>query len=173
MRRRGSARIALGWMLALALVGCGGGEGATDADEVVDADGQSSASGDSSTGGEGPTEGDDAQEAADAGGSAGATLVVGDRTIEWAGNEWTYCEIGGLFPANVEFQVEEVKQEGDWFQFIDRGDGGVNFSAVLDGEEYGGTGSGKADEIRDDGFTYTGSLNRGGEVLDTSLDPTC
>lgn len=168
--------------VALLLSACGGdGDGAATSAEAPAAtteaaDGlESRQPGDAQTvdaGDQAPTEDGGAD---DGGGISGAsaTLVVGDQTIEWAGNAWTYCEIGAMFPVNVEFQVEEVKHDGDWFQFIDRGDGGVNFSVVLDGEEYGGTGSGEADEIRDDGFTYTGTLNRGGEVLDTTLDVTC
>lgn len=38
------------------------------------------------------------------------------------------------------------------------GDGGINFSTFLGGEEYTGTGSGEADEIADTGFSCTGTM---------------
>ncbi|HUG09119.1 MAG TPA: hypothetical protein VMP13_09550 [Acidimicrobiia bacterium] len=59
-------------------------------------------------------------------------------------------------PAWAHFQEDETTQTGNWVQFIDRGDGGINFSAVLDGEEYSGTGSGEADGITSDGFSTRG-----------------
>ena len=99
--------------------------------------------------------------------------MIGEDTYVFEGNEWTICDIGGLFPVNAEFQLQEVKRDGDWFQFIDRGDGSVNFSAVFDGEEYAGTGPGEADDVTESGFTYTGALNRGGVKLDTVLEVSC
>lgn len=61
----------------------------------------------------------------------------------------------------------------DWVLFIDRGDGGINFSAVLGGEQYSGTGSGEADEITSNGFTYTGTMSHDGDRIDASLEVTC
>lgn len=58
-------------------------------------------------------------------------------------------------------------------EFIDRGDGGINFSAVLGGEEYSGTGSGEADEITSDGFVYTGTMGHVGQSVDVRLEVTC
>lgn len=83
------------------------------------------------------------------------------------------CYVDQNFPANGEFREAPPGDEGDWFQFLDRGDGGINFSAVLGGERYAGTGGGEADEIRADGFTYTGTLNRGGEIFDVELAVSC
>lgn len=159
------------WLLGMVLiVAACGGTSTGDGEEGVAAPGAGDStahSGEvSSEGGEGT---------ANEGRSAAmARLVVGDITYTWEGNEWTYCEIGGLFPANAEFQTEQDKRAGNWVQFIDRGDGGINFSAILEGEEYAGTGSGEgADEITSSGFTYTGTVNRGGQVLDASLEVSC
>ncbi len=125
-------------------------------------------------GSDGSSSPDDGSDPADGGtGAARATLVVGDETYTWEGNQWTYCEIGGLFPANAEFQTEPDKRSGNWVQFIDRRDGGINFSAILGGREFGGTGSGEADEITSNGFTFTGSLNNSGTVYDARLEVSC
>ena len=105
--------------------------------------------------------------------NAMATLVVDGTTYTFEKNEWTTCTIGGALPVWVGFQLAEHNWDDDWFQFIDRGDGGLNFSAYLDGEEYSGTGSGEADEIRSDGFTYTGDMGVSGEQVDVSLEVTC
>lgn len=113
------------------------------------------------------------QPGSDASDNAMATLVVDGETYVWEKNDWTTCTIDGLTPVWVGFQNTEHNWDDDWFQFIDRGDGGINFSAYLDGEEYGGTGSGEADEIRSDGFTYTGDMTVDGESVDVSLDVTC
>lgn len=160
--------------LLMVLAACGGSttaesgdvaDAATTGDGGQDIDrGQPGSSGSSSGGGDG---------AATATSGASAMLAVGTETYAFAGNQWTYCEIGGLFPANAEFQTEQDKRAGNWVQFVDRGDGGVNFSAVLEGEEYSGTGSGEADEITSTGLTYTGRLNRGGEVLEAWLEVSC
>lgn len=104
---------------------------------------------------------------------ARATLTVDGEVYEWDANEWTTCTIGGAMPVWAHFQSGETTQEDDWVQFIDRGDGGINFSAVLDGEEHSGTGSGEADEITGNGFTYTGTMNRGGQSVDVTLEVTC
>lgn len=105
--------------------------------------------------------------------AAVATLIVGDTTYAWEKNDWTTCDIGGSFPVWVGFQTNESTASGDWVQFIDRGDGGINFSAYLNGEEYHGTGSGEADEIHSDGFSYTGEMTSSGEPIDVRLDVTC
>lgn len=105
--------------------------------------------------------------------NAMATLVVDGETYVWEKNEWTFCEIGGSLPVWVDFSKAEDKWSEDWVQFLDRGDGGINFSAYLGGEEYHGTGSGEADEIRSDGFSYTGDMGVNGEQVDVSLDVTC
>lgn len=104
---------------------------------------------------------------------AQATLTVGSDVHQWEANEWTTCTLGGAMPVWVGFQEDETTQTGDWVQFIDRGDGGINFSAVLDGEEYSGTGSGEADEITSDGFVYTGTMSHAGEQVDVRLEVTC
>lgn len=157
----------------MVLAACGGDTGGGDdvgsaGGEVQNASQDASGnSGDASSGG-----GDDAA----SGGSsqAVATLTIGDETHVFEGNQWTDCEIGGGFlAARAEFQQDESKQSGDWFQFLDREDGGINFSAVIDGEEYSGTGGGDADEITSNGFTYTGPMNRSGERLDTVLEVSC
>lgn len=116
---------------------------------------------------------EDFEPGASASDNAMATLVVEDQTYVWEKNEWTYCEIGGNLPVWASFQQSEARLSDDWVQFIDRGDGGINFSAYLDGEEYSGTGSGEADEIRTDGFSYTGDMGVNGESVDVSLDVTC
>jgi hypothetical protein len=108
-----------------------------------------------------------------ASGDAMATLTVDGEVYRWTADQATLCLIGGTFPADAEFREAPQGEEGDWVQFLDRGDGGVNFSAVLGGEEYSGTGSGEADEIRSDGFTYTGTMNRDGQNLDVELEVTC
>jgi hypothetical protein len=105
--------------------------------------------------------------------NAGATLTVGADVYEWEGNEWATCTLGGAMPVWAHFQENETTQTGNWVQFIDRGDGGINFSAVLDGEEYAGTGSGEADEINSDGFVYTGTMSHAGELIDVRLEVTC
>lgn len=104
---------------------------------------------------------------------ARATLTVGSDVHEWEANEWTTCTLGGAMPAWAHFQEDETTQTGDWVQFIDRGDGGINFSAVLGGEEYSGTGSGEADEITSDGFVYTGTMGHAGDSIDVRLEVTC
>lgn len=104
---------------------------------------------------------------------ARARLTVGSDVYEWEGNEWTTCTLGGAIPAWAHFQQDETTQTGDWVQFIDRGDGGINFSAVLGGEEFSGTGSGEADEITSDGFSYTGTMNHAGDSVDVRLEVTC
>ncbi|HSL58845.1 MAG TPA: hypothetical protein VK866_13450 [Acidimicrobiales bacterium] len=116
----------------------------------------------------------------DAGGGAGgasgnaeAILTVDGEVYRWTADQATLCLIDDIYPADAEFRAAPQGEEGDWVQFLDRGDGGVNFSAVLGGEEYSGTGSGEADEIRSDGFTYTGTMNRDGQNLDVELEVTC
>lgn len=104
---------------------------------------------------------------------ARARLTVGSDVYEWEGNEWTTCTLGGAMPVWAHFQEDETTQTGDWVQFIDRGDGGINFSAVLGGDEYAGTGSGEADEITSDGFSYTGTMSHAGDSLDVGLEVTC
>ncbi|HEX6220373.1 MAG TPA: hypothetical protein VF115_04720 [Acidimicrobiia bacterium] len=105
--------------------------------------------------------------------SAKATLILNGTTYTWEKNDWTMCDIGGNVPVWVGFQQTEDRPGGDWFSFIDTGDDIINFSAFLDGGEYEGTGGGAADEIRSDGFSYTGDMTSGGEVLDVSLEVTC
>ncbi|MGK2949266.1 MAG: hypothetical protein ACSLFP_11870 [Acidimicrobiales bacterium] len=102
-----------------------------------------------------------------------ATLTVAGEPYSWSADKAVICNIGGTFPADAEFREVPRPGDGDWFQFLDRGDGGINFSAVLGGEEHSGTGAGEADEIRSDGFSFTGTLNRDGEVLDVELEVTC
>lgn len=154
-------------LLVLALVACGGGDadpdGGTDtpadAGDTTAAPADTSASDDATTG---------------SGGSAMATLTVGDDVYTWAAEDMGTCEINGIFPASADFGVPPSQGgEGPWVQFIDRGDGGVNFSALLEGEEYSGTGSGEADEIRSDGFTYTGNMGSGGEQYEVELEVQC
>lgn len=100
--------------------------------------------------------------------------MVDGEVYTWTADQMTGCTIDGVFPASADFGVPPSQGgEGPWVQFIDRGDGGINFSAVIDGEEYSGTGSGAAAEIRSDGFTYSGPMNRNGEVLDVELDVNC
>lgn len=101
-----------------------------------------------------------------------ATLVVAGDTHVWEKNDWTFCEIGGALPVWVSFQENESTASGDWVQFLQRDDG-INFSAVIDGGEYTGTGSGEADEIRSNGFSYTGEMGHEGESVEVSLDVTC
>lgn len=165
------------WLLGLVMVlaACGGDTSGADSDGASTGTGDVPSAGQSPSAGSGDASTDDGAEAtADGTSQAMATLVVGDDTYTWEGNQWTYCEIGGLFPANAEFQTEQDKRAGNWVQFIDRGDGGIHFSAILEGEEFAGTGSGEAaDEITSNGFTYTGTLNRGGETLDASLEVSC
>jgi hypothetical protein len=165
------------WLLAMVLVlaACGGETGAGD-DGGLGQTGLPSESGNDDASAGGSNGGADSDGGSTTGGGisqAAATLVVGSNTYTWEGNQWTYCEISGLFPASVEFQKEEIKYDGDWFQFLDRGDGGINFSAVLEGEEYSGTGSGEADEIFSNGFTYTGFLSSQGERYDVQLEVSC
>ncbi|MFP3882464.1 MAG: hypothetical protein ACLFRT_00055 [Actinomycetota bacterium] len=122
----------------------------------------------------GPADGEEAFESgSNASSDARATLTVGSDVHQWEANEWTTCTIGGGMPVWAHFQADETTQTGDWVQFIDRGDGGINFSAVLDGEEYAGTGSGEADEITSDGFVYSGTMGHDGEQVDVSLEVTC
>lgn len=105
--------------------------------------------------------------------NAGATLTVGSDVYEWVGNDWATCTLGGAMPVWAHFQEDETTQTGNWVQFIDRGDGGINFSAVLNGEEYAGTGSGQADEITSDGLVYTGTMSHAGDLIDVRLEVTC
>ena len=169
--RGGQALIGVLLVAFLVLAACGGTD---DGNVGADADGGNAVSTtDPSAGGSdanSPTDNDGDRGTSGAG---TATLVVGEDTYSWDGNEWTYCEIDGIFPASATFQDEATTQSGNWVQFIDRGDGGINFSAVLDGEEYSGTGSGEADEITSNGFTYTGSLNNSGEKYDVRLEVSC
>lgn len=113
------------------------------------------------------------QSGSDVSADARATLTIDGEVFEWEANESTTCTIGGAMPDWAHFQAGETTQAGDWVQFIDRGDGGINFSAVLDGDEYSGTGSGEADEITGNGFTYTGTMNTGGQNVDVELEVTC
>lgn len=87
----------------------------------------------------------------------------------------TVCEIHLVVgSANADFGVPPSQGgSGPCFQFIDRGDGGINFSAMFEGEEYSNTGSGSADEIRSDGFSYTGEMGTGGGVVDVELEVSC
>lgn len=105
--------------------------------------------------------------------NAEAVLVVGGDAYTWEYNEWTICSVDGVFPAQASFQTGESTQSSDWVQFIDRDDGGINFSAYIAGEEYHGTGSGEADSITSTGFTYVGTMGYNGEDLETSLEVTC
>lgn len=154
-------------LLVSILAACGG----DDAGSV--------ATGDTNSGGATDTTaaGDDIGTAGDegSGGDASATLIVGDEVYTWTAEQMTVCEINGVFgPANADFGVPPSQGGGGpWFQFIDRGDGGINFSAVLEGAEYSGTGSGAADEIRSDGFSYTGEMGTGGESVDVELEVSC
>lgn len=109
------------------------------------------------------------------GDGAMARLVVAGEAYTWAAEQMTVCEIDGVFgPANADFGVSPSQGgSGPWVQFIDRGDGGINFSAVIDGVDHHGTGSGEADEIRADGFSYAGTMTRDGEIVDVALDVTC
>lgn len=150
---------------ALVLAACGGGDASDGGDTI--ANGAGAGSGGSSgtvEPGQGST----------AGGEASATLTIGDQVYTWTAEDMTGCTIDGIFPASADFGVPPSQGgEGPWVQFIDRGDGGINFSAVLEGEEYAGTGSGQADEIRSDGFTYTGSMGSSGGSVDVELEVFC
>ena len=134
--------------LALTLAACGGSADEPNAEDAFEV---------------GPNASEDAR----------ATLSVGSDVYEWEANEWTTCTLGGAMPVWAHFQEDETTQTGDWVQFIDRNDGGVNFSAVLDGEQYSGTGSGEADEITSDGFAYTGTMGHAGQSVDVRLEVTC
>jgi hypothetical protein len=160
-------------VLLIVLAACGSGNDGGDGPVTGPNDG--SATGGVATGGLDPSSSVEPGGAGGDGdtGAAMATLVVGGETYSFEGNQWTYCEIGGLFPANAEFQTEQEKHSGAWVQFIDRGDGGIHFSALIDAEEYTGTGAGEADEITSNGLVYTGTLNRNGEVLEASLEVSC
>ena len=147
------ASLALGLLAA-----CGGGDG-DDGDAAVD---------DAALDGE-----TDGAEADPAGGDSMATLTVDGERYTWAADKMELCLIGGDFPVDAEFREVPRPGDGDWFQFFDRGDGGIHFSAILGGKEYSGTGAGEADEIRADGFTYTGNLNQDGAELDAELEVTC
>lgn len=152
------ASLALGLLAA-----CGGGDG-DDGDAAVD----DAAVDDSAVDGE-----TDGAEADPAGGDSMATLTVDGERYTWAADKMELCLIGGDFPVDAEFREVPRPGDGDWFQFYDRGDGGIHFSAILGGKEYSGTGAGEADEIRADGFTYTGNLNQDGAELDAELEVTC
>ena len=103
-----------------------------------------------------------------------ATLVIGDETHTWTAEDMTNCSIDGIFPASADFGVPPSQGgQGPWIQFSDRGDGSIHLSAVFDGERYSGPGSREADEIRADGFTYTGSMTGGGERFDVVLEVSC
>ena len=155
-------------LLMLALVACGGGDSDSDGGTGTPTDAGDPTAAPADTGGS------DEATTGDSGGGAMATLTVGDEVYTWAAEDMGTCEIGGIFPANADFGVPPSQGgEGPWVQFLDRGDGGINFSAVLDGEEYSGTGSGEADEIRSDGFSYTGSMGRGGERIEVELEVQC
>ncbi len=155
-------------LLALVLVACGGDDAnSTDGGDDRAANG---------SGGTAVVGGDDGADAGEtSGGGAMATLTVAGDIYTWTAEQMTVCEIDGIFgPANADFGIPPSQGgEGPWVQFIDRGDGGINFSAVIDGEEYSGTGSGEADEVRSDGFTYTGNMTRSGERLDVELEVSC
>lgn len=159
-------------LLVLALAACGGGD--------ADSDGGTDTPADSGDTGDATAVSTDTGTSADvttgdSGGGAMATLTVGDNVYTWTAEQMGTCEINGIFgPANAEFGVPPSQGgEGPWVQFIDRGDGGVNFSAVLEGEEYSGTGPGEADEIRSGGFTYTGDMGSGGERFEVELEVQC
>lgn len=155
--------------LALGVAACGGGD--TDSSDVSDSP---------SAGVDGPVDtttdadaGSGGSDEAPAAGDSMATLTVDGEVYSWTADQSELCLIGETYPVDAEFREAPRGQEGDWFQFLDRGDGGINFSAVLEGQEYSGTGSGEADEIRADGFTYAGTLNRDGENLDVELVVSC
>lgn len=154
-------------LLVAGLSACGGGD-------FDSGNGSSDPSADVSGGG-------DVDDRFDSGGTddggasdATATLTVGADVYTWTGEQMNVCAIDGIFPANADFGVPPSQGgDGPWVQFIDRGDGGINFSAVLEGEEYSGTGSGEADEIRSDGFTYTGMMGSGGQRVEVELEVEC
>lgn len=165
--RRATGRMLAILVLALVLAACGG----DDADSTAAGDDASNGVSDASAAGvDDGTAGDERS-----GGDATATLTVGDEVYSWTAEQMTVCEINGVFgPANADFGVPPSQGgSGPWFQFIDRGDGGINFSAMFEGEEYSGTGSGSADEIRSDGFSYTGEMGTGGGVVDVELEVSC
>lgn len=150
-------------LLVVVLSACGGGD-SDSRHEVSDTVADSSADGGPDSGG------NDEGDASD----ATATLTVGADVYTWTGDQMNVCSIDGIFPANADFGVPPSQGgEGPWVQFIDRGDGGINFSAVLEGEEYAGTGSGEADEIRSDGFTHTGTMGSGGQRFEVELEVQC
>jgi hypothetical protein len=165
-RRATAGRLAV-ILLVLALSGCGG----DDADSAVTGDNPSNGATDTSAAR--IDEGIEVDQGS--GGDATATLTVGDEVYTWAAEQMTVCEINGVFgPANADFGVPPSQGgTGPWVQFIDRGDGGINFSAVLEGAEYSGTGSGSADEIRSDGFSYTGTMGTDGENVEVELEVSC
>lgn len=165
--RRSVATLLSTLLIVLMLAACGGSDAESSGDGSVSADGSGDAGGgdDGASGNQGgETTGADAM----------ATLTLGDEVYTWTGEDMNVCSIGGIFPANADFGVPPSQGgQGPWVQFIDRGDGGINFSALIDGQEYSGTGSGEADEIRSDGFTYTGSMGGGGERFEVQLEVTC
>jgi hypothetical protein len=166
-RRATAGRLAI-ILLVFVLTACGG----DDADSAA-ATGDTTSNGATDTSAAGADDGTAGDEGS--GGDATATLTVGDEVYTWTAEQMTVCEINGVFgPANADFGVPPSQGGGGpWFQFIDRGDGGINFSAVLEGEEYMGTGSGAADEIRSDGFSYTGEMGTGGEPVAVDLEVSC
>lgn len=150
-------------LFAGVLAACGG----DDADSAAGDDDLGNAPGDTSA-----VVGDDGAEAS--GGDATATLTIGDEVYTWTADDTTRCVIDGIFPASADFGVPPSQGgQGPWVQFTDRGDGGIHFSAVIEGREYSGTGSGEADEIRSDGFSYTGMMGSEGERLDVELEVFC
>ncbi|KAA3640759.1 MAG: hypothetical protein DWP92_02415 [Armatimonadetes bacterium] len=165
-RRAIAGKVAI-LLLALVLAACGG----DDSDSV--ATGDTTSGGATDTSAAGPHDGTLGDEGS--GGGASATLIVEGEVYTWTAEQMTVCEINGVFgPANADFGVPPSQGgDGPWFQFIDRGDGGINFSAVLEGAEYTGTGSGAADEIRSDGFSYTGEMGTGGEQVDVEPEVDC
>lgn len=127
----------------------------------------------SDVGGLADSDGDDFEQVPGASDNAMATLMVGDETYVFEKNDSTRCELGGVLPVSAYFQQGEDQSSGDWFNFSQSNGGVTNLSAVVDGEALHDAGSGKADEIRADGFTYTGELSEEDGPVVISLDVTC
>lgn len=170
---RGSTTIrALVVAMTIALVGCGGDDGGgTDGAATV-----APAGDDDTTAGAGAAETEEAavdDGTGTGGGDASATLTLDGEPHSWTAEDMTTCEVDGIFPASADFGTPPSQGgEGPWVQFIDRGDGGVNFSAVIDGVEYMGTGSGEA-EIGADGFSYSGTMGAEGAQVEAVLEVSC
>jgi|FLYL01.1.fsa_nt_gi hypothetical protein len=108
-------------------------------------------------------------------GNPTAKLTAGSEVYTWTSDQANTCEIEGMLGhPSADFGIPPSQGgEGPWVQFLDRGDGGVNFSAVLEGEEYSGTGPGESEKVGTNSFRYTGTMNRSGEPVEVVLEVSC